>query len=238
MLLALFPVLLASCGGGSPSGSAPSPQPGTGPVPAAASAYAATGNALYRVALSGSGTDTKLADLAPASPITDLAWDGSTLYGVTFSQLLKIDVASGAITVVGSLGVGDMNALTFDKNGNLYGAGNGGAFYTVNKATGAASNVGPMGFFSSGDLAFTADGTLYAAGTLDPFGPDSLIRIDLGTGKGTAVGSIGFNLVFGLNVQGSVLYGLTSAGQLLTINTSTGAGTLVRDTGLPVTGLQ
>ena len=207
-------------------------------MPAAASAYAATGNALYRVVLSGSGSDTKLADLNPASPITDLAWDGNTLYGVTFSQLLRVDVASGAITVIGPLGVGDMNALTFDKSGNLYGAGNGGAFYTINKATGAASNVGPMGFFSSGDLAFTADGTLYAAGTLDPFGPDSLIRIDLATGKGTAVGSIGFGLVFGLNVQGNVLYGLTSAGQLLTINTASGAGTLVRDTGLPVTGLQ
>lgn len=230
ILLPLLAALTVACGGGT---GGPLPEPTT------YTAYAVTDNALYRLVLSGPGSDERVATLNTASVVTDLAWDGSDLYAVTFRDLVRIDAATGNVTLVGDLGTYDMNALTADGQGNLYAASGSGGLYRVDKATGETTRVGSLGFAASGDLAFTPGGTLYATVTSSPFAEtDSLATVDVATGQATVIGEIGYGSVFGLDVQGGVLYGLTLAGELLTLDVTTGRGTLVRETGLDFTGMQ
>lgn len=239
LLSGLSAALLVACGGG---GTAPPPGddddgPDTSP-PANARAYAVTDGALYSIVLSGPGEDEKKFDLQVGDLLTDVALAGNELYGVTFSNLVRISLSSGAVSPVGELGTSGINALAADAAGNLYGASTGGQFYKINRTTGRASVVGPLGTLSSGDLAFNDAGQLY--GTVRPtlFAPDSLARIDPATGRATVIGATGKTDVFALKFQGRVLYGLTGQGQVLTLNTSTGAATVVRETGLNFTGLQ
>ena len=80
---------------------------------------------------------------------------------------------------------------------------------------------------SAGDLAFNGDGFFMAANTSDN---DTLVRINQTTYNGTAVGSdFGFNRVYGLETgDDGVLYGVTNT-IILEINTSNGAGTVIRN---------
>ncbi|GGO32789.1 hypothetical protein [Deinococcus humi] len=225
-------LILSACGGGTPPPIADDNHPD-------ARAYAVTGNALYSIVLIGNGQDEKKFDLNLSGSLTDVALAGTELYGLTSSSLVRISLTDGAVSTVGALGANDnINALAADGAGNLYGASTGGQFYTVNSSTGRATLVGPMGLLSSGDLAFNDAGQLY--GTVRPnlATSDSLARIDPTTGKATAIGGTGKTDVFALKFRGSVLYGLTGRGQVLTLNTSTGAATVVRETGLSFTGLQ
>lgn len=225
---------LSACGGGG----TPQPIEDNNPPQENARAYAVTSNALYSIALSGTGQDEKKFDLNLSGTLTDVALAGTELYGVTLSSLVRISLSNGAVSTVGPLGTGDINALTADGAGNLYGASTGGQFYKINRSTGRATVVGPLGTLSSGDLAFNAAGELY--GTVRPtiFASDSLARIDPATGKATVIGGTGKTDVFALKFQGSTLYGLTGSGQVLTLNTVTGVATAVRETGLSFTGLQ
>lgn len=157
---------------------------------------------------------------------TDIAYSSTgILYGVTFSQLFTIDPTNAATTLIGNLGVGSMNSLVFGQDGTLYGAG-GTGFYTVNPATGAATLVGSTGFGSAGDLAFNG-GRLFLAST-----SGQLVEIDVATGSGTAIGNMGFGgSVYGLaTASDGVLYGVSGT-QIFSVNTTTGAGTLVRNYG-------
>ena len=154
--------------------------------------------------------------------LTDIAFDHSgNLWGVDFNNLFSINKATGAATLVGSLGSGSFNALTFGSNGTLYAATNqGGSLYTVNTGTGAATLVGAIGFSSAGDLAFHG-GTLYMSTTTG-----HLISVDTSTGSGTDVGDIGYGAgVFGLanNTDNNVLYGVAGT-NLFAINPVTGVG--------------
>jgi hypothetical protein len=92
-----------------------------------------------------------------------------------------------------------------------------------------ATVVGYTGFLATGDIAFAPDGALYmAAGDL--WETSDLVRVDPTTGEGTLVGSIGYTDVFGPDFLGDTLYGATRDGELITIDTDTGTGQLVRNT--------
>ena len=156
--------------------------------------------------------------------LTDIAFDPSgNLWGISFTNLYRINKTTGVATNVGSLGISDANALVFAANGTLYTAGFGSAnLYTVNTSTGAATTLGNDGFASAGDLAFNG-GNLYLSSS-----NDQLIRINLANlALSTAVGPLGFSSVFGLaTANNSVLYGVAGT-QVFSVNTSTGAGTAV-----------
>jgi hypothetical protein len=159
------------------------------------------------------------------SQMTDIAFDGAgNLWAITFSQLFSVDKNSAAATLVGSLGVGTANALTFGSDGTLYMAG-GTGFYTVNTATGAATLVGNTGAQSSGDLAFR-NGTLYL--TAGSSGFDSLYSINTATGAGTLIGTnLGVTDMFGLATpDNNVVYG-TAGKSIFGINTATGTATFM-----------
>ena len=102
---------------------------------------------------------------------TRIGTEGITLDGLAFGptgtlfalgqgqgQLLTVDPATGAVTVVGDLGVpqdSPFGALTFSENGTLYAAIDD-ALYTVNTSTGMATAVNADGtdFGSISGLAF------------------------------------------------------------------------------------
>lgn len=194
-------------------------------------------NALYMEDLSSnlytvdaaSGTATLVGPIG-ISNVTDIAFEGFTLYGITFSEFLLIDPDTGAGSIVGSLGWSDMNALAVASDRTIYAAGfSSGDFISINPITGVGTIIGNYGsgLTSSGDLAFDSGGTLYASVKRSGYTNDWLATIDLGTGEATLIGEIGYVDVFGLSFKDETLYGVTTDGQLLEIDTFSGAGTLV-----------
>ena len=153
--------------------------------------------------------------------LTDIAFSPSgDLYGISFSNLYKVNSSTGATTLVGSLGsvVGTANALVFGSDGTLYMAGS--SLYTVNTLTGVASAIGSIGYQSGGDLAFIGS-KLYMASN-----GNQLIDVDTATGVGALIGSLGVGSMYGLATPDNVsLYGVADQSVYL-VNTSSGAATL------------
>ena len=158
--------------------------------------------------------------------MTDIAFDPSgNLFGLTFTGLYSIDSTNGSATLIGSHGISDGNALVFGSDGTLYGAGNTTTnLFSINTSTGAGSVLGNMGFFSSGDLAFNSGNFFLSANTSSN---DTLVAIDQTTYAGTAVGNFGFNDVFGLATgDDGFLYGLSGT-NVLGVDITTGAGSII-----------
>lgn len=149
------------------------------------------------------------------------------LFGVTFSSLYKIDPNSGAANLATNLDKAGLNGLGFAPSGVLYASG-GSSVYTVNPSSGATTLVANIpGFNSSGDLAFDAASNRFFATSQSFSGSDRLFSIGL-DGTVAEIGSIGFNNVFGLAIDNGVLYGYTADRQQITINSTTGVGSLNR----------
>lgn len=138
--------------------------------------------------------------------------------------------------------------LAFNAAGVLYGLGQNSVLYTISKTTGAFAQVGTttvkvtnksnVVIPGRGDIAFDASGTLYAAS--DCTGTTNgasvcLFTINLSGTNPTAVevgplttltgGAVMASLAVG---DGNVLYAGASNGNYYSVNTGTGAGTLVQ----------
>jgi hypothetical protein len=154
----------------------------------------------------------------------DLAYSpGGKLYGVdSHSNLYTISTSTAAIKEVGSTGA-SLNGLTFSASGVLYASG-GDEIYTLSTSTGKATKLESVGSNSSaGDLAFDKSGNLYLTTT-----GNNLVRINVSAHSYKVVGAIGYSQVLGLAFANNTLYGLSnSSDQVISINVSTGKGTLV-----------
>jgi hypothetical protein len=166
-----------------------------------------------------SGKFTPLSSTLNFSDIA-VSKDGE-IFGITPTQLYKIDRASGVTSFVGELGAGVvMNALEF-ANDVLYAAGDSN-LYTINTSTGSASLVANIGngFTSSGDLVFDADNNQFlvtAKGGIS----DSLFGLTL-NGQSTKIGDIGNRNVWGLSFDNGQLFGFTADGKRIAIDPATG----------------
>ena len=159
-------------------------------------------------------------------------WIGATRLGEVTSELGKVDVATGAVEVVGDLGFLSFD-IAFDPNGNLFGIDQFGQLWSVNPTTASSNLIGDS--VNANSLVFASDGTLYAAN-------DRLYTIDPTTGQETEVGNGGtaYSSTGDLAFIGGELY-LTSANiaglptqldeELIRIDTATGAGTFVGTVG-------
>lgn len=141
--------------------------------------------------------------------------------------LYQIDLATGVSTPIGSgVGFSDVEALTFSSGGTLFGVDDiTDQLITINTTTGVGTAVGPLGVsFTDMGLTFDAAGNLW----MSTDAPQQFYLVNPGTGEATLVGAQGQE-VTGLAAQGSVVYGLGGDGRnnLVTINTSTGAATVV-----------
>jgi hypothetical protein len=164
--------------------------------------------------------------------MSDIAAYNGSLYGISeapsggSSTLYSINPSSGGGTAIGSgMGVA-LNALAFSPSGTLYAVG-GDTLYTVDITTGTAAEIGSGAgaYASSGDLEFDSGGNLYL--TSSGASGDQLFSIDPTTGQGTLIGNIGYSQVYGLAYFNGGMYGFTAGGSAITVNLTTGAGTLV-----------
>lgn len=184
--------------------------------------------------------------------VTGLAFDPLTgvLYGstggVSGTDLLSINPASGLVNVIGSFGVGSatMTDLAFDQSGQLYGIGSSGGanLFSINLSTGQATEIGSSGvsFTEGGGLAIGSSGIFYGApipGEYGTYDPTTGVYTDITSpatpaGAGSSYAALAFD--------GSALYGdnLVAGGSgvthLVTIDPATGN---VTDIGASVTHL-
>ncbi len=223
-----------------------------------ASALPLQGNALYTCTFQSNsklyvvnhGNAAKTLVGSIGKQCTDLAFAGSALRGVTFTQFLAINPTNGQVTASFSHGFTDLNALIpVSPSSNFFYAagfkdsgGKGANFVRINANTGVTTKLGNYGagLTSAGDLAFFG-AKLYATVNKTGSVNTRLATIDTSTGKATLVGAnggnIGFKDVWGLAVRNSIMYGVTKDGKLLRINPSTAVGILQGTNGLVQAGL-
>ena len=142
-------------------------------------------------------------------------------------RLGKVDVSTGAVTIVGSMGV-VMADIAFDPFGHLFGIA-GGKLYSINSGNAAVTVIGSLGA-TVNSLVFSSDGTLYAANNL-------LYTVSTTTGAATALGNVasGYTSAGDLAfVDGELFLSSTgrSADSLFKLNTTTGIGTRVGSLGV------
>ena len=167
---------------------------------------------------------------------------GSTLHAVEFAgltPLYEVDQTTSALSIRGSNRTDGVGDLTSDPvNGILWGIrivpNQLIAFHPGTGAVAATTNLNSTDDITS--IAFDpVTGILYG-NTSVGFGAaaDRLYRIDPTTGVTTQVGTIGFNNVYALGFsQTGRLFGISNDNlSLISIDTGSGAGTLIGATGL------
>jgi len=164
------------------------------------------------------------------------------------ANLYRIDVASGAAIRIGSTGLfnifnNGIFKLAFDGNNILYGTTYiNSALFRIDTETGATTLIGYTGETKIRGLAFDpTDGILWASTSR---GTDRILTIDTSTGEATLIGQTGLSehkteLFF--DAEGK-LYGSKGLGNtiadLISIDKSTGAGTVIGSIGFPwITGM-
>ena len=189
------------------------------------------------------GTITSLAAGTSTNFISAGSWVNGTWYGGEYRDTVaatgggwySINHTTGAMTLIAPTTHG-YTGIAYDHGTNvLYACEydqllNYNKIFTVDPLTGTATRIGTVG---AGELyinlATDGSGSLYAIG----LGTDHLFKIDIATMAVTDVGAVGFNLNYaqdmGFDYSSNTLYAAayTTTGQLLTINTTSGSGTLV-----------
>ncbi len=173
-------------------------------------------------------------------------FDGSGTFYCTLSPstLATVDPLTGAETVVAAItgvtGGQTITAMAWDASTSTMFLGSTdittSQLYTLNLTTGVATLVGTIGQSGLIALACNCDGDLYS---VDLVG-DNLWSIDKNTGVGTAVGPLGFDVNFAQDADfdpaDGVLYlsaynNTAGAGELRTVDLTTGASTLITSWG-------
>jgi len=171
----------------------------------------------------GPGTPDPVSNLVPAPNGQLFSLDAAN------GNLVSINPATGATTIIGATGIGAFGADLAEVGGKLYLTDLSNNLYSVNSSTGAATLLGPTGIPADPAYPFTMnpDGTLnlfdeslYGVGnalyatfdafTLDPATlsetdvvPPSLWQIDPTTGVATRIGPTMLNLSASVDVDGT-----------------------------------
>ena len=111
--------------------------------------------------------------------------DGDSAGGIDLpDDLVTVDVATGAVTLVGTTGLTAIQALTFSPGGTLYGWDLHAGLVTIAPTTGAATAVDPGAagtVVGIQGLACSPNGTLYGVSTGVS---DALYRVDTSATRG------------------------------------------------------
>ena len=172
-----------------------------------------------------------------------VVWSGGSLWTQYYSgssqwRLGQFNTTDGTITSIASISW-DYYGLEVSSGGTMYTTGPNGleaSLYTINQTTGAATWVGDMGigwFNDMYDTAFDSSGTLWGVDKND----HKLWTINTSTGAAalaatiTGVGAYEFGIAFD---ETDTLYLTTweANTRLFTVNTGSGAATLVGYTGV------
>ena len=162
-----------------------------------------------------------------------------TLYGLTLdpssvsSDLMTIDPNTAATTEVGNIGVPVDTALVLPDGNLLANDVNNDNTYRITPGTPpAVIQTVDLGAPLGGGLTFGPGGALFSEAFEPLGGEDRLYTLDPITLAGTYVGKIGYS-VAAAAYDGTTLYGFTVNNKIITINTSTGAGTAIGSYSLP-----
>lgn len=156
---------------------------------------------------------------------------GGELFAAGFSSdplmnLYQVDLLTAAVTLVGPTGPEAIYDLDFQ--GNTLLGSNGTLLYSIQATTGIATVLSTTQRHTQGLAAIDANSAYVAY--FPPLSDAALGKIDLATGSISHIGQIGasFGNVTGLDIGADgQLYALTAIGQLLRIDSGTGAGTLI-----------
>ncbi len=243
---------VAACGPSRPDGGPADDDPTTPdasddpppPPPEQTFVYAHTSSELYKV-----DPDTLAVTLVGSfafdtgtDQITDIAIDKTGLMiGISFGSVYRIDPTNATGTRLSNSLSGLFNGLSFVPAEALGQTGNDvlvatrnsdGVVWRIDPMTGGTTQIGNMGgFSSSGDLVSVAQlGTLQTAE--NGIGADKLVRLAPGSFSATVVGTdIGFSDIWGIAFWKDKVFGFTESGQFITIDPTTGVGTLVQGNG-------
>ena len=205
--------------------------------------FAHTATELYRVDPETLAV-TKVANFGwshGSDEMTDIAIDKTGLMiGVSRTAVYRVDPMTAAATRLSNGLTGGFNGLSFvpatmlGQSGDdvLVGTRNAdGIVFKVDPATGGTSAIGNMGdFASSGDLVAVEGITVQTAD--NGFSADRLVRLAPQSFAATPIGtSIGFAEIWGVAYWKDKIFGFTSGGEFITIDPTTGVGTLVQGGG-------
>jgi hypothetical protein len=181
-------------------------------------------------------------DLGNSNTIFGMGFGSNgNLYGVDSglptSNLFQINTTTGVATPSGGTPLSDSAVgAGADASGKLYVIDNNSpaSLYTLQPPSATTTTIGSTGIASDGLVAVNANGSQIFTSILvnGGFSPDDLGKINPSTGVATDLGSTGFLIFAGLFV-GDTLYGFTSTGEIVTLNTTTGAATQVATYSLP-----
>jgi hypothetical protein len=165
--------------------------------------------------------------------LSDIAFLEDELYGVNLnSDLISIDLDSGQGSIIGNIGISDVNALE-GHDGLLYGATRNGEFLTIDPTTAQGNIINLFGSdaVSSGDLVFDPRfNFLYGTLVVPNSSTDELVTIDPITGETNFIGETNYTGVWGLALLRNQLIGLTTFGEFIIIDPNTGEGTFIETT--------
>ncbi len=174
--------------------------------------------------------------------VTDIAIDRTgQMIGISFASVYRINPSTAQATLLTGGLAGSFNGLSFVPATQLGMQGDDvlvgtrlsdGLVFRIDPITGASTQIGDMGdFSSSGDLVSVATlGTLQTAD--NGLGNDRLVLLADGTFTATPIGTdIGFAEIWGVAFWKDKVFGFTKSGEFITINTTTGVGTLVQSGG-------
>jgi hypothetical protein len=236
-----------------------------GPYPSilVAAKLAANGDDAFRVGVIGSShfpSSIALTFCAPEGedPSKGVAYTIASTFSPA-NQLAKLDLSTGAATLVGSPLVPELDIMTLAcaPDGTLYAIGqlnptnpdhtpnpNFNSLYTVDRKTGAATRIGSTGVLDPSDssgsngflmaLAFTPDGTLYGVSD-GATGKSPLYTVSVTTGFATKVVDINVDLVMGLAIDEERKFYVadyTQRSKIYTLDSITGIATPILETHL------
>ena len=165
--------------------------------------------------------------------LSDIAFLDDELYGVNLnSDLISIDLDSGQGSIIGNIGISDVNALE-GYDGVLYAATRNGEFLTIDPTTAQGNIISLLGSgaVSSGDIVFEPRFDFFYGTLVVPNSPtDELVTIDPITGETNFIGETNYTSVWGLALLRNQLIGLTTFGDFIIIDPNTGEGTFVEIT--------
>lgn len=173
--------------------------------------------------------------------MTDIAIDNAgSMIGVSRTAVYRVDPMTAAATRLSDGLSGGFNGLSFVPAAMLGQSGEDvlvgtrnldGVVFRVDPATGGTSQIGNMGAYaSSGDLVAVEGITVQTAD--NGFSADRLVRLAPSSFAATPVGNtIGFSEIWGVAYWKDKIFGFTSGGEFVTIDPTTGVGTLVQGGG-------
>lgn len=165
--------------------------------------------------------------------ITDLAIDGDgRMIAIGFKDVYEVDPTTARLTSLSSHS-SETNALSFLSDGRLI-AGGSDRVFEVDPATGQLGPAGDLGgWFFAGDMVGLPDGLLYcAASRSSSGGQTSLVVWDPVADAVVSEASTGVGSLYGVGWAEDTLFGFSSAGDIVTIDQTTGAATVVANPGI------